>query len=50
MLETSTWNAERAKEIVADHAGLEGPMLPILHGSGRVRLCHRRRAAHLGRT
>jgi formate dehydrogenase subunit gamma len=27
----SAWNAERAKEIIAEHAGLEGPMLPILH-------------------
>jgi formate dehydrogenase subunit gamma len=24
------WNAERAREIIAEHAGLEGPMLPIL--------------------
>jgi len=31
MLEASAWNAERALEIVAEHAGLEGPMLPILH-------------------
>jgi len=29
--EASVWNAERAKEIIAEHAGLEGPMLPILH-------------------
>ncbi len=27
----SVWNAERAKEIIAEHAGLEGPMPPILH-------------------
>ena len=27
----SAWNAERAKEIIAEHALLEGPMLPILH-------------------
>ncbi|MCI0465690.1 MAG: formate dehydrogenase subunit gamma [Beijerinckiaceae bacterium] len=26
------WNAERAREIIAEHLGLEGPMLPILHG------------------
>ena len=32
MPEASAWNAERAKEIIAEHAGLEGPMLPILHG------------------
>ena len=31
MLEASAWNAERAREIIAEHAGLEGPMLPILH-------------------
>jgi formate dehydrogenase subunit gamma len=31
MLEASHWNAERARDIVAEHAGLEGPMLPILH-------------------
>ena len=31
MLEASAWNAERAKEIIAGHVGLEGPMLPILH-------------------
>ncbi|WP_036257394.1 formate dehydrogenase subunit gamma [Methylocapsa aurea] len=31
MLEASPWNAERAQEIVTKHAGLEGPMLPILH-------------------
>ena len=28
----SAWNAERAREIIAEHIGLEGPMLPILHG------------------
>jgi formate dehydrogenase subunit gamma len=27
----SAWNAERARAIIAEHAGLEGPMLPILH-------------------
>jgi formate dehydrogenase subunit gamma len=32
MSEASAWNAERAKAIIAEHAGLEGPMLPILHG------------------
>jgi formate dehydrogenase subunit gamma len=32
MPEASAWNAERAKAIIAEHAGLEGPMLPILHG------------------
>jgi formate dehydrogenase subunit gamma len=32
MPEASAWNAERAKEIIAEHAGHEGPMLPILHG------------------
>ena len=26
-----TWNADRAREIIAQHRGLEGPMLPILH-------------------
>ena len=31
MAEVSAWNAERAREIIAEHAGLEGPMLPILH-------------------
>jgi formate dehydrogenase subunit gamma len=31
MPEPSAWNAERAREIIAEHAGLEGPMLPILH-------------------
>lgn len=31
MLQAQPWNAERAKEIVDEHAGLEGPMLPILH-------------------
>ena len=32
MPEASAWNAKRAKEIIAEHAGLEGAMLPILHG------------------
>jgi formate dehydrogenase subunit gamma len=32
MPEVCAWNAERAKEIIGEHAGLEGPMLPILHG------------------
>ena len=31
MPEASVWNAERAQEIIAEHIGLEGPMLPILH-------------------
>jgi formate dehydrogenase subunit gamma len=31
MPEVSTWNAERAREIIAEHIGLEGSMLPILH-------------------
>jgi formate dehydrogenase subunit gamma len=31
MPKVSTWNAERAREIIAEHAGLEGPMMPILH-------------------
>jgi formate dehydrogenase subunit gamma len=31
MLEASVWNAERAQDIIAEHVGLEGPMLPILH-------------------
>jgi formate dehydrogenase subunit gamma len=31
MPKASAWNAERAREIIAEHAGLEGPMLPILH-------------------
>ena len=31
MLEASPWNAERARDIISEHAGLEGPMLPILH-------------------
>ena len=31
MAKIRAWNAERAKEIIAEHAGLEGPMLPILH-------------------
>ena len=25
------WNPDRAREIVAEHQGLEGPLLPILH-------------------
>src|ERR1700731_2521572 len=32
MPEASSWNAKRAKEIIAEHAGLEAAMLPILHG------------------
>jgi NADH:ubiquinone oxidoreductase subunit E len=32
MPKASAWNAARAKEIIAEHAGPEGPMLPILHG------------------
>lgn len=31
MPEASAWNAERAREVIAGHTGLEGPMLPILH-------------------
>ncbi len=31
MPEASAWNAERAREIIAEHGGPEGPMLPILH-------------------
>ncbi|MEJ0092379.1 MAG: formate dehydrogenase subunit gamma [Methylocella sp.] len=31
MLQAQPWNVERAKAIVSEHAGLEGPMLPILH-------------------
>jgi formate dehydrogenase subunit gamma len=31
MPEVSPWNAERARGIIAEHNGLEGPMLPILH-------------------
>ncbi|QBR71681.1 formate dehydrogenase subunit gamma [Beijerinckiaceae bacterium] len=31
MPEASAWNAARAREIIAEHALLEGPMLPILH-------------------
>jgi formate dehydrogenase subunit gamma len=31
MPDASVWNAERAEEIIAEHIGLEGPMLPIPH-------------------
>lgn len=31
MTKASAWNAGRAREIIAEHAGLEGPMMPILH-------------------
>ena len=31
MTETPTWDAKRVEEIVAAHAHLEGPLLPILH-------------------
>ncbi|WP_026606425.1 formate dehydrogenase subunit gamma [Methylocapsa acidiphila] len=31
MLGASTWNADRAQEIVDEHLSLEAPMLPILH-------------------
>lgn len=31
MAEAVAWNEPRAKAILAEHAGLEGPMLPILH-------------------
>lgn len=27
----SAWNVERARAIIAEHLGMEGPMLPILH-------------------
>lgn len=27
----AAWNEARAREIIEDHLGLEGPMLPILH-------------------
>jgi formate dehydrogenase subunit gamma len=32
MAKIRAWNAERAQEIIAEHARPEGPMLPILHG------------------
>jgi formate dehydrogenase subunit gamma len=25
------WNADRASELIASHAGQDGPLLPILH-------------------
>ncbi len=31
MQQATSWDAERAEAIVSEHAGLEGPMLPILH-------------------
>ena len=31
MAKLRAWNADRAREIIAEHAGLEGPMMPILH-------------------
>jgi formate dehydrogenase subunit gamma len=31
MPKAASWNAERAREIIAEHIGLEGPMMPILH-------------------
>jgi formate dehydrogenase subunit gamma len=31
MLQANPWNAERAEAIVSAYAGLEGPLLPILH-------------------
>lgn len=31
MPEAAAWNEPRAKAILAEHAALEGPMLPILH-------------------
>ncbi|VFU09191.1 NAD-dependent formate dehydrogenase, Molybdenum containing, gamma subunit [Methylocella tundrae] len=31
MAEAALWNATRAAEIVSEHVGLEGPLLPILH-------------------
>lgn len=27
----AAWNEERARQIISEYAGLEGPMLPILH-------------------
>jgi formate dehydrogenase subunit gamma len=36
MPKASAWNAERAREIITEHIGLEGPMLPILHGTSPV--------------
>jgi hypothetical protein len=32
MPEASAWNAERARQIIAEHAEPEGPVLPVLHG------------------
>ena len=31
MAEASRWSEERAADIIREHAGLEGPVLPILH-------------------
>jgi formate dehydrogenase subunit gamma len=31
MAEISGWDARRARDIISDHAGAEGAMLPILH-------------------
>lgn len=31
MLGSAPWSADRAREIVAEHVSLEGPLLPILH-------------------
>ena len=35
MLEATPWNDARAEAIVNEHAGLEGPLLPILHALQR---------------
>ncbi len=29
---THVWDSDKAEDIIAEHEGLEGPMLPILHG------------------
>ena len=29
---THVWDSDKAEDIIAAHEGLEGPMLPILHG------------------
>jgi formate dehydrogenase subunit gamma len=39
MPETPTWDAKRVEEIVAAHAHLEGPLLPILHALQREYGC-----------
>jgi formate dehydrogenase subunit gamma len=30
------WNVERANALIAEHAGLQGPLLPILHAFVKV--------------